>query len=107
MDSLVHFDHLHRHGFRQSVFVKLKGKVSQLILTQSPLKYSMCSASGKLLLSLKNVTIKLLILIQIMTWEFQACDFLDNLYTTASITVTYADRFFISYVKIKIDFYLP
>lgn len=86
--------------------LKLQGKVSQLILTQSPLKYSMCAVGRKLLLLLKNVTINS-ILIQIMTREFQACDFLDNLCTAASITVTYADRFFISYVKIKIDFYLP
>lgn len=42
-----------------------------------------------------------------MTWEFQVCDFLDNLCIAASITVTYAERFFITYIKIKIDFYLP
>lgn len=52
------------------------------------------------------MTIKLLILIKIVTQEFQACDFLDSLYTAASITVTYADRFFITYVKIKTHFYL-
>lgn len=49
--------------------------------------------------------IKLLILIEIVAWEFQACDFLDNICTAASITFTYADGFFISNVKIKIDFY--
>lgn len=39
-----------------------------------------------------------------MTWVFQACGFLDNPCTAASITATYADRYFINYVKIKIDF---
>lgn len=48
----------------------------------------MCSADQKLLLLLKNLTIKLSILIKIMTQEFQACDLLDNLCTAASITVT-------------------
>lgn len=106
VESLVHFHHLHRYGSRQTVS-SLRYKVkSHSSLTQSPLKCCICSVDQKLLLLLKNVTIKLLILIKIMTQEFQACDFLDNLCTAASITVTYADRFFICYVKIKIDFYL-
>lgn len=86
-----------------SLHYKVKSHSS---LTQSPLKRCICSVDQKLLLLLKNVTIKLLILIKIMTQEFQVCDCLDNLCTAASITVTYADRFFICYVKIKIDFYL-
>lgn len=48
----------------------------------------MCSADQKLLLLLKNVTIRISVLIKIMTQEFQACDFLDNLCTAASISVT-------------------
>lgn len=48
----------------------------------------MCWVDWKLFFIIKNVTLKHLIYIKIMTQELQACDFLDNLCIADSITVT-------------------